>query len=695
MNKFITLILVTALSALHLMAQESRARAPRPFVNQAGYNLDEAKRFTCPGAPDGTPFSIYAHGTNSSRPLFTGTIKGEAGDFTAFNPAPSGTEYVIKVKGFGRSVPFWIADHLMEKLSSRLAYQFFIDVRGGFTPQLSPANVTGGGPSRDGGGQGLEATFEGLLYASNPALFDRWNKELRYYDNRLYPIIPPPDDEPLELKEYHEKKVAELQDRPDLVKLILWHAEWAYNNHQYKGHTGGFSGRADGYETWVRQFGSDDGSLQSFDYQNLLDQLAAVCAFYHSLLKPYLSRETYQKYRQACLDKWEAYDRHQEVRYWVKSRKWIDEGRLEFNEQGSAFGQGLLRNLLMYLSERNEPDGQPERFLKYAQGCAADMIKNWDFNNPVHTWRARNAEHITPQALALFLITAPEHAPAGAKEKLAAWRDYILKRTDNLWHYRTHSDTEWAHPKSKEVGTVAGLGGAIFAVASVLGDEKLRAIGWSQVNFVFGCNPAGAHLSNKSALRVAMKGYWDGVEVGWPFSYVHGTGVLGAVRGTLDGSPTNAAFPYHPEKAASGDKPGVYGTEGWSITNRAWMGTVTFSTAGSHRLRLLDPKTGKEISSAKLSDTVRVELKAALNQDWRKAETGWVEVIVDEGRSKQRLTVTETGPNTGIFTGEFKVSDLKNQTAVLAGSGQFPKKVTVSYGYLGFTKSATLSVGER
>ena len=440
-----------------------------PFVNQAGYNRGERKRFVCPGAPDGTPFRVMSF----AKTVYSGKTQANAGDFTGFDPPQNNAEYVVEVDGFGRSVGFQIADHLMERASTRLAYQFFIDVRGGFSNHLSPAMVTGGGPSRDGGGQTLEATFDGLLYASNPALFDRWMTELRYHGNRMYPIVPPPAE-------------GEGDRVPDLIKLLLWHAEWAYHSHEYKGRTGGFEDQAEGYEKWVRQFGYDDASLQTFDYQNLLDQLAATCAFYRPFLKPHLAEATYQQYRQACLRNWEAYDRHKEVRYWVKSQKWIDQGRLEFNEMGNALGQGLLRNLLMYVAEKQEPNGEPDRFLRHARACAEDIIKNWDFNNPVHMWAARNAEHLTPQALALFLLIAPDQAPAGTKEKLAAWRDYIVRRTANLWEYRTHSDTEWAHPKSKEIGTVAGLGGSMFAVAEVLGDRKLRDIGWSQVNFVFG-----------------------------------------------------------------------------------------------------------------------------------------------------------------------------------------------------------------
>lgn len=648
----------------------------KPFVNQAGYNLGEAKRFTVPGAPDGTAFVIREAG--SRKVVYQGKVKDYGGVFTDFNPAKAGQEYSIHVTGHGESVPFWIADHLLEKVSSRLAYQFFIDVRGGFNTSLSPANVTGGGPSRDGGGQGLEATFEGLLYASNPALFDRWNRELRLrYGSIMYPVIPPPDNTAdSDQGEYYEKENAEWRKMPDLIKLLLWHAEFAYKNIGYNGKAGG------AFESWhdydaVRTFGYEGQPRQSFDYQNLLDQLAATCAFYHSFLKPYLPEATYRKYREACLKRWELYDRQKEVRYWVKSSKWIDEGFREFNEQGSAYGQGLLRNLLMYECERHEKDGQPDRFLAYAQECATDIIKNWDFQNEWHMWAMRNAEHITPQALALFLMMAPEKCPAGAKEKLASYRDYIVSRTNNLWHYRTHSDTEWAHRKSKEIGTVCGLGGSMFAAAALLDDPKLREIGWSQVNFVFGCNPSGTHLGNKSGIRTALKGYWEGVEEGWPYTHIFGTGELLYCRGTMDGSPTNHAFPFKPDSAALSDMPDVYGTEGWAISNRAWMSTVTFSTVGSHHVSVNDNKTGKPVTTARPGTTVQLELKAALNQDWNKVETGYVLVQVDK-QPPVKVTVTETGANTGLFRASYTIPQ---------GS-----RVVASYGYLGFEKKAVLEM---
>lgn len=661
-------------------------RASKAFVNQGGYNCGEGKRFTCPGAPDGTAFHIRAAGQEKT--CYSGAIHQNAGDFTAFDPPSGPQRYVVHVEGFEPSSPFVIAHHIMERISSRLAYQFFIDCRGGFDSRLSPANVTGGGPCRDGGGQTLEATFEGLLYASNPALFDGWFEELRRLRveggsrsgsvDRLVPLVPPPDISGVAAPVNLTDEDPHWQRTPDLIKLLLWHADFASTNHKYCGRTGGFEARPDGYEGWVRRFGYDDAHLQDFDYQNLLDQLAAVHAFYHPFLKPWLPEPLHRQYRQACLDLWESYDRHKEVRYWVRSFKWIDRGRLEFNEQGNAFGQGLLRNLLMYLGEKEEPGGQAERFLGYARQCAADILRNWDFSSPVHTWRARNAEHITPQALAMFALMAPGEMTREVREKLGAWRDYITARTGNLWQYRTHSDTEWANLQSKEMGTVAGLAGAIFAVAHVLDDPQLRAIGWSQVNFVFGCNPAGAHLSHKSAQRVRVDGYWEGVETGWPISMPYGTGKLGDVRGTLDGSPTDAAFPYNPDEAASYDKPGIYGTEGWSITNRAWMTAVTFSTIGSHRVRILDRQSGAPLSRARRGQTVQLELRAALDQSWTEPDSGWLEVQPQPG-PPERIVVREPQSNAGIFVADYAVPESAT-------------RLTASYGYLCFRKTCTLPV---
>lgn len=618
-----------------------------PLVNQAGYNRGEAKRFVCYEAPDGTPFQVIRQLDKAV--VFSGKIKNRAGDFSTVNPKNGQDEYVISIKGREPSVPFRIADHLIEGISSKLAYDFFVDVRGSEDPiHSNEAKVYGGGPSRDQGSFGLETTFETLFYASNPALFDRWTTELG------------------------DKKTA------DLIDLILWHGEFAYHHVDYNGPVANRHGTL-GYEGQPRM---------TYDYWNTLDQLAAVCAGYQSFLKPHLPRETYLKYRAECRKRWQAYDRHKVVRHWTQSNKWVDEGFQEFNEMGNAFGQSVFSNLYMYLSEKEEADGQPEQYLRWAQEGAEDIIKNWDFNNPRHMWWIRNAEHITPQALAFFLLIAPDKAPKGTREKLMAWRDHMKQKTGNFWQYRVHSDTEWAHPRTKELGGAPALGGSMFAVAHLLGDRELRDIGWSQVNFVFGLNPVGAHLSNKSTDRLAINGYWDGVEHGWPRSHPNGYGMLGKVRGTLDGTPLDAQFPRPgtlsvTDKSAEekGDHIGqnAYATEGWAISNRGWMATLTFAPLGTQKIRVLDAGGKKTVATAKAGQTITLELTAALNLDPAKSESGWVLVSFGD-KEPIKVPVQETAPDSGVFRA--------NYTIPSAGVNQ----LTVSYGYWGLGTQAALTI---
>lgn len=611
-----------------------------PLVNQAGYNLNEVKRFVC-YAKDNTPFSVV--NTHTGEVVYTGKILFNQGYFTEFNPQASKDEYVVKVNGKS-SVPFWVADNLMEKVSSKLAYDFFVDVRGSEDPVNSnESKVYGGGPSRDQGAFGLETPFEMLFYSSNPALFDNWTDELG------------------------NKKTA------DLIDLILWHAEFGYNHVDFNGPILTRHGTL-GYEGQPRMI---------YDYWNTLDLIAPVLAGYHSFLKPYLSRDKYEAYRKVCLDKWEAYDRHKVVRYWTYSTKWVDRGFQEFNEMGNAFGQSVFSNLFMYLSELNEPDGQPEKFLKYAQQSAEDIIRNWDFNNPRHMWWIRNAEHITPQALAFFLLVAPDKAPAGTREKLEAWARHIQSRCNNCWKYRSHSETEMAHPSTKELGGAPALGGSLFAASYLLDDPSLRQLGWAQVDFVFGVNPVGTHIGNKSDERVAKKGFWEGVERGWPDAHPNGFGKLGSCRGTLEGTPLNGQFPEMKKKGSdTGNKDNIgsycYATEGWAISNRGWMATLTFMTLGSHNISVID-KQGNEISKVKAGDIIRVRLKAALNIDWNKKDKGWVECTIGDKTTK--ITVVETDKNTGVFEAEYKVPSSASGTSIL-----------FSYGYFGFDKKYSVKV---
>lgn len=638
-RQMLTILLISLSLTATLHAQSPLKRV---LVNQAGYNSGESKRFVAWGAKEGVRFVIRS--VSSKQIVYKGKVDNFGGDFSRFEPKGS-DEYVVEVPGYQPSVPFAVRPFHMETIGSKLAYDFFMDVRGSTDPQHSnEAKVYGGGPSRDCGAYTLETVFETMFYASNPALFDRWKSEMG------------------------EGKM------PDLIALILWHAEFAYYHHTYNGPVANRHG-------WL---GYEGTPKIQYDYWNTLDQLAAVCAAYHTFLKPYLPEERYQAYRKVCLDKWEAYERHKVVRYWTYSTKWVDAGYQEFNEMGHAFGQSIFSNLFMYMTELQEKNGQPEKFLRYAQESAADVVKNWDFNNIRHMWWIRNAEHITPQSLAFFLMQFPEKAPAGTKEKLSAWMDHILSRSQNPWQYRTHSDTEWAHPKTKELGGAPALGGSLFAAAHVLQRPEARPVAWSQVNFTFGLNPLGAHTSNKSADRLAINGYWPGVEIGWPQSHPNGYGMLGKVRGTLDGTPMDKDFPRLVSSRSDTadtkmdyDKIGgyAYATEGWAISNRGWLATLTFSSLHAIQVRFTDVK-GKNVSSASNGSVLIAELRAPLNVDPMTPDTGWVEWM-HNGKTI-RLVVTETGNDTGVFRAQLPE----------ASSGSH----TLAYGYWGFRKTATIHI---
>jgi hypothetical protein len=630
---------IILLTCIYATVHAQPAAIGSVLVNQAGYNAGEAKRLVAWGVADGTGFIIRS--TKTGKKFFEGRIHNFSGDFTSFEPGVHTDEFVAEVAGLKPSLPFRIKPFLMELISTKLAYDFFMDVRGSTDPVHSnEANVYGGGPSRDCGAYTLETVFETMLYASNPALFDNWKNELGNGKT------------------------------PDLIALILWHAEFAYHHHTYNGPVATRHG-------WL---GYEGTPKMQYDYWNTLDQLAAVCAAYHSFLKPYLSEEKYKAYRKVCNDKWEEYERHKVVRYWTYSNKWVDSGYQEFNEMGNAYGQSVFSNLFMYLTELNEKDGQPEKYLAWAQESTVDIIRNWDFSNIRHMWWIRNAEHITPQALSFFLMTLPDKAPPGTAEKLNAWTDHILAKSQNPWHYRVHSETEWAHPKTKELGGAPALGGSLFAAAHVLNRPAARPYAWSQINFTFGLNPLGAHFSNKSKERLAINGYWEGVEYGWPQAHPDGYGMLGLVRGTLDGTPLDKDFPSLQTRSAVSDvvpvtdKIGMnaYATEGWAISNRGWMSTITFSTLHSISVKITD-RSGSPVKEFSKGTKAFVTLNAPLNIDPSKIEKAWVMVKYDN-QEEQKLKVTETAADSGIFT-----APLNTKKA---------SEIVASYGYWGFRKEA-------
>lgn len=151
----------------------------------------------------------------------------------------------------------------------------------------------------------------------------------------------------------------------------------------------------------------------------------------------------------------------------------------------------------------------------------------------------------------------------------------------------------------------------------------------------------------------------------------------------MDGSPLDKDFPrlnqaIAVEKDTTTDKIGkdAYATEGWGISNRGWMATLTFSTLHSIKINVLDI-SGKSITSAKGNQKFIVELQAPLNIHENKRDTAWVEMI-EANSTPKRLKVIETGENTSVFR------------AIIGKNKK--TQLIFRYGYWGFKKEAHLTI---
>ena len=106
------------------------------------------------------------------------------------------------------------------------------------------------------------------------------------------------------------------------------------------------------------------------------------------------------------------------------------------------------------------------------------------------------------------------------------------------------------------------------------------------------------------------------------------------------------------------------------------MATLTFSSLHATEIQFQD-RRGKKTEQARSGQTVRIRLRAPLNIEPGKPDSGWVELKAPDGRIN-KIAVVETGTDTGLFEASLPV----------AGSGVW----TASYGYWGFRKQTLLNV---
>jgi len=626
------------------------------LVNQSGYDRDESKRCTVPGAEDETPFAVKRTPDNSI--VFSGTIQDGKGDFTEFKPDVPG-EFYIEADGHGRSFDFYIAPFFFHTTTARKSYQFFFDGRLGVD---GITETKWGGPSRDAGAWNRETFFEAMLYASNPSLFDRYDYE------------PDPEN-----AEYSENGI------PDLIDILLFHADFCYRFRNTPP-----PGMND--SNWPREYP--------------LEQLAAACAAYHWFLgeKGWMSEETYDKYLNWCIENWSTYEMDQPQDYDNVGRVWTE-----------APGYRIIPNLCLKDAGRSESRFEGAIHLDFA----IDEMKRLATQIPGHLVTSdgeRDYTHLggccgrdIPYISLLYgALLAPDHFPESVKDSLRSYRDIEMQKCDNIWDYRRSAirDTAWPLERDPYVywstaGMVSAYPSCVIATDVILEEHTLRPLAFSAIDYMFGRNPCNAHFCSHATDPEI--GFF-GADNNWVCDYGGGSGKLGGSRALLNGAPWDlrrkvrdgvvtwegdTPFLYDPE-ACDGYN-GWKHCEAWAVYQRMLLGSVAFSVLGRQTLSITGQASEEIVSPG---DSVKISLYAALNVDWEKAETaeislkGWWDKTYDA----EAITLTETGPATSIFEAVIPtklLGEAVHDNGTLEVSRN--ETVTVSYGYSIFEIRDTLT----
>lgn len=609
------------------------------LVNQSGYNVDQAKRFTAPLAEDGATFTVE---DAAGAVRHEGTVTGGIGDFTDFRPEQTGpyTVTVTGANGTATSVPFGIGADWIERVSYRNAVGFMTDVRcyyGDFAAFVHGGtdgqNCSLGVAWRDSHQMSYELPTLIDLYLANPSAFEKITDPDAVYEGL-----------PTELP----------ADTPEIVRLIHWAVEVYLD--------------------------------AEVNHTLLKEQLAAFLAAY-PYLEQYIPRSVYERARDYLFPVWgeDAKNRYAWHDYTAhtadlfQTYTQIGTGKGEF-----PVGHSILPNLHMYEVAVREGRDDAGAYLTAARNQAAWIVENVDPADPAVTKGQRQGEYHLVTGLARFIAAYPDQAPAGTAEFVAAWAQVAVDRSDNLWDFRRYSDERWTIPSfsgggaedPNETGNVAGFPAAALAAAQVLGDDplaaRLREIATAHVDDLFGRNPTGRHASHRGPTE---EWGFEGVELGWYSEYQGGAGRLQGARGVLDGSPKNAHYPYHPEVGNIGH------SEGWVTFNTAWNEALAWRAADASSVAVVDA-SGTALTEIPAGRTATVRLTAPLNLDPALLDTGEVVVRAGDG-DPITLTVTQDGANATTS------SSTLDPAALGAGPGDV---VTVSYGYGAFAEQASVAV---
>lgn len=550
-----------------LDADEEATSVPLIAVNQVGYNTQSPKRFTAPGTSDGAVFTICRF--NSEEVLFTGSLLNGLGDFTRFQPADGESEFVIRIPSMGEeSDPFSIRENLYQEQFWQPAMDFMIDCRSVVGTHPS---AYGGCPWRDGTYYSYEVPSLLMLYAADPAFWEKAPKQIDWHAEQARVADPafPFDANNREsdgvmeaVRRYYQELEAPFVDAPDALKLVHW-----------------------GLGFYLMKPYTKDPSLDPLPKQihsQTLEQFAHLVYWWKPLnLERWLPRSFYDDCLAFSRTHWEAVGSFDIDPLWDPEsypppvNK--EDGTVDVHPDLHPYkgrhvpGHSILPNLFMYTVLADIDPLAAERHLAAAQMQTQFIIDKLDWEDPRTTKGHRGSEFQTLLNLAWFQKNLPDHAPVGLREKIEDWIDVAISRSNNFWDFRRYDMNEnWTVPSMNEPGNLAAFPAAALSAATVISDpekkDRLRELATAQVDNLWGRNPRRAAATHRPEQGYPL------VERGWPKGFRDDVCArLELCRGGIDASPGSEMYPNNPDGA-------LRWPEGWINWNACWnVGLASFS----------------------------------------------------------------------------------------------------------------------
>lgn len=534
------------------------ADVPIVALNQIGYQTDAPKRFTAPVAVDGVAFEIASE-VDPSSILFSGTITGGRGDFSAFQPETPGP-YVLSYTQDGKpkisSYPFLIQEDFIHDKFVRPCIQFMVDSRSGVGTHPS---AWGGTPWRDGAYYSFEIPSLIYLHLTAPEVSRSMTSELDYDADKALALDP----------SYASSTFVETKEDSGFVAALQSY----YNNYDAP-----LPGCPDALEVVHFGLGVTMERPDTLDWsgdplpRHLHAQTREWFAWFlytWPALRDHLPDSFYVACRDFTFDNWATSSGLDDSDLSNNQPSPLDVDPLwdpasYFGHDKHPFkgrhspGHSILPNLMMWQVALREGRGDASTYLAAAQAQTQWIIDHIDWSNPASTKGQRMSEHKLMPGLIHFLRNHPAEAPPGLAAKIEAWADTIIARSDNMWDFRRYElvDAEgdglidWTLPKQtfkwNEPGNLAGFPACALSAAWTLDhapakQQRLRELSQAAIDCLFGRNP----LNTGSASRPQF-GFSD-QETSWTPLWTGSAGHLDLCRGALASGPGSEHFPYNPE----------------------------------------------------------------------------------------------------------------------------------------------------